>query len=78
MLKMPGNEKWLYLIIIPDGHFGIKSAGILFISSIENLQYTVLFILLTKYSTILQIQYKEEQDIMSTLWLEGGKEKKQN
>ena len=39
----------------------------------------ILTTLLTKYSAILQIQYHEELDIISTPWLEGGKEeKKQN
>ena len=40
-----------------------------YISSIKNLQYKILTTLLTKYSTILQIHYHEEQDIMSTPWL---------
>ena len=34
--------------------------------------------LLTKYSTTLQIQYHEEQDIMSTPWLWQKKKKKKS
>ena len=45
-----------------------------YISSIGNLQYKILTTLLTNYFTILQIQYHEEQDIMSTSWLLEGKE----
>ena len=40
-------------------------------SSINKLRYTVFLTLLTKY-------YHEDQDVMSTPSLEGGKEKKQN
>ena len=37
----------------------------------------VLHYVLTKYSTILQIQYHEEQDIMSTFWLLEGKDEEE-
>ena len=47
---------------------------VFFISSIKNIyKYKILITLLTKYSTILQIQYHEEQDIMSTPWLQEEK-----
>ena len=35
----------------------------------------ILITLLTKYSTVLPIAYCEEQDVKSTLWIEGGKGK---
>ena len=58
----------IFSVVVYSFHF--------FISSIENLQYKILTTLLTKYSTILQIQYHKEQDITSTPWFLEGKEKK--
>ena len=52
----------------------ILTSFYVYISSIKNSQYKILTTLLTKYSTILHIQYHEEQDIMSTPWLLEGKE----
>ena len=40
----------------------LKIVSFFYISSIKNLQYKILTTPLTKYSTILQIQYYEEQD----------------
>ena len=58
-----------------------KITVLFYISSVRILQYKILTTLLTKYSTILQIQCHEEQDIMSTTWLlqeKGEQEKKEN
>ena len=53
--------------------------AIVFFEYIINQKVTrqILITLLTKYSTIIQIQYHEEQDVMSTPWLEGGEKRKQ-
>ena len=52
----------------------IDSTFFCYASSIENLLYKILTTLLAKYSTILQIQFHEEQDIMSTPWFSEEKE----
>ena len=41
-----------------------------YLSSIENLQYTIFITLLIKYYTKVRSQYHEEQNIMSTPWHE--------